>query len=315
MKKIKLLTGLFLLALFFLAGCKKDKVNRSGVFVSTSAMQDLQLTALNTISGKAEGDADLAGSELITERGFCWATTAKPTTEGSKVTAGTSTGNFTANLTDLTYADIYYVRAYAISNGKTYYGNDVKFLASVPIELIKNGDFSTPATGVSHVGDFTDWKTDETDNTIIGGDNRAYKGHSGFAWTWDWAKGFYQTVGDVPSREADYQISFDYTCTWNAWGDYKPVTSVIFSAYSGSDPTNRTVIGKVDITDTHFFPGWDLNIWETRTGTFTLTAAQGAVAAGKKLVIEFDLVPFDGGTFWSDVWYNFDNVSVIQTLK
>jgi hypothetical protein len=43
-----------------------------------------------------------------------------------------------------------------------------------------------------------------------------------------------------------------------------------------------------------------------------LTEDQAAQFAGKNLVIEIDVKHYDDGQFVSDVWYNFDNVSVKQ---
>ena len=87
--------GLFAVGLLFNAGCKKDDEGINAVFVSTSDNVTLALESpSNTILAIAEGDADLVGDEAIAERGFCWASTAKPTTEDNKITNGTGTGNF-----------------------------------------------------------------------------------------------------------------------------------------------------------------------------------------------------------------------------
>ena len=314
----KLFTSLFLAMVLFIVGCEKDKTpEKKGVFVSTSSITDIALVSPgNTISAKAGGDADFVGSESITERGVCWATTRKPTTADNKATAGSGTGNFSAALTGLTFGTLYYVRAYVISNGTTYYGNEVEFTASVPLQLIKNGDFELPGDpSVVDINSIPDWKTDETDGGILGRGTDS-RNPTQYVWTYSTSKSFYQIVGAVPSAASDYAISFDGNYDWTDWGDgYDATVGVIFSAYSGNDPTTRVAIDTVEIK-TGGFPGWGNN-WGTKTGTFSMPA--GSPYAGQNLVIELDLLPYvdpSNGQLWDDtVWYNFDNVSVIQTLK
>ena len=100
---------------------------------------------------------------------------------------------------------------------------------------------------------------------------------------------------------------------WTDWNDYDPKISVLFSAYSCNDPKTRVAIDTVKIK-TGGFPGYGDN-WGKRTGSFSLPA--GSSYAGKNLVIELDVLPYVDatGTYDDGVWYNFDNVSVIQTLK
>lgn len=59
---------------------------------------------------------------IISESGICWSTSINPTIADSH-TAGASGANI--NLTSLTYATIYYVRAYATNQGGTVYGNEL----------------------------------------------------------------------------------------------------------------------------------------------------------------------------------------------
>ena len=91
--------------------------------------------------------------------------------------------------------------------------------------------------------------------------------------------------------------------------------AVIFSAYDGTDASTRTFIDSVHVVDPVAFPGWDLNTWGPVTGTFTLTAAQATAAAGKKLVIEFAPVAYVVSGSASNVYYNFDNISVIGVAE
>jgi len=61
----------------------------------------------------------------VTERGFVYAITSNPTTANSKKIVSGTTGSMSATITGLTSNSTYHVRAYAIVDGVTYYGNDV----------------------------------------------------------------------------------------------------------------------------------------------------------------------------------------------
>lgn len=67
------------------------------------------------------------GGSEVAERGVCWATTPNPTTSGSHLASGTGTGDFSVNLSGLTANTTYHVRAYAVNEKGTAYGDDVTF--------------------------------------------------------------------------------------------------------------------------------------------------------------------------------------------
>ncbi|MGH7196108.1 MAG: DUF1566 domain-containing protein, partial [Candidatus Saccharimonadales bacterium] len=67
------------------------------------------------------------GGDTVTQRGIVYSTSQNPTTANSKVTSGSGTGSFTANMTGLAQSTTYYVRAYAINGAGTSYGNQVSF--------------------------------------------------------------------------------------------------------------------------------------------------------------------------------------------
>lgn len=302
------------ITMFFLAafGCKKDDPIPDTVFVSTSPLTDI--TSVSAVGG---GDFDLVGTKAITEAGLCWNTEPMPTTSHNKAVSGaTDVGHFTAAITGLTSGGVYYVRAYVINNGETYYGNEEEFTAGVPSELIVNGDFELPADGsVTDINAVEGWKTDETNTGIIGRgtDDR---NPTLYAWTYSSSKSLYQVVGTMPDAASDYAIKFDGNYDWTDWGNgYEATIGVIFSVYTGNDPSTRVAIDTVKI-GTGGFPGWGNN-WGPQTGSFSLPA--NSPYAGQNLVIEFDLLPYvdpSNGDLWDDtVWYNFDNISVVQTLK
>jgi hypothetical protein len=70
-----------------------------------------------------------AGDLSITQHGFCWNTSGNPTVDNSKNELGavSVTGSFSYDLSGLTQATTYYVRAYAVKAGVTSYGTQITF--------------------------------------------------------------------------------------------------------------------------------------------------------------------------------------------
>lgn len=94
--------------------------------VSTSAT-----TNISASSATLNGTIIEVGSPAYTEKGFCYNTTGNPTTSSTKVVvAGTSAGSYSTGVTNLEYQTTYYVRAYAIQNGQTKYGDVETFSTS-----------------------------------------------------------------------------------------------------------------------------------------------------------------------------------------
>ena len=98
--------------------------------VTTAAIT--QITETTAVAG---GNVTSDGGAEITERGVVYATTQNPTTNNIKVKSGTGTGLFTCNLTGLQQNTTYYVRAYAINEKGTAYGEGVKFITNKQIVL------------------------------------------------------------------------------------------------------------------------------------------------------------------------------------
>ena len=67
------------------------------------------------------------GGANVTARGVCWSTSQNPTINDNKTTDGSSTGNFTSQLSNLSENTKYYVRAYATNEKGTSYGEEKSF--------------------------------------------------------------------------------------------------------------------------------------------------------------------------------------------
>lgn len=97
---------------------------------------------------------------MVTTRGLVWSIS--PNFDPSTVTAnktaqtGYFTGNFTADMSGLTPATIYYVRAYVINSVQVAYGNEVSFTNSKLATLTTVYASSQTSNTAGSGGDITD---------------------------------------------------------------------------------------------------------------------------------------------------------------
>jgi len=108
------------------------------------ALTTAAVTSVKSTMAASGGTITSNGGDAITVSGICWATTSNPTISGSKTTDGTLTGSFISNLTGLTGATTYHVRAYATNSAGTAYGNDISFI-TINIATIS----TTPVTSIT----------------------------------------------------------------------------------------------------------------------------------------------------------------------
>ncbi len=149
MKKItiyKLMAFLVTIAVFAVSCTKEMSEVRLEPTLSTA--QTMHVTSDSaTVTGfiVAEGDG-------FTERGVCYHTSANPTIENSKVvyTADTPEATFKVILTKLNYATKYYARAYAKSELRTVYGEEVTF-TTLPVVPVLTTTAITEITGSSAI--------------------------------------------------------------------------------------------------------------------------------------------------------------------
>lgn len=92
-----------------------------------AALTTTAMTLVTSTTATSGGNITSDGGITITARGVCWNTATGPTVANSKTVDGTGMGAFTSNLTGLTTATTYYVRAYATNSQGTAYGNEVVF--------------------------------------------------------------------------------------------------------------------------------------------------------------------------------------------
>ncbi len=119
--------------------------------LTTYAASNITVTSA-TVGGNITSD----GGAEITARGVCYSTTENPTIEDTKVSSGTGVGEFSCNLTGLTFNTTYYVRAYATNNKGTAYGNQITFktLTTTPT-VVTNAASNITATSATVGGNVT----------------------------------------------------------------------------------------------------------------------------------------------------------------
>jgi len=102
---------------------------------NSDSLTTLSYAKINTLAISVDASGNFSGGGLITSnggtsitsRGVCWATTSSPTINDSNTSDGTGSGLFTSTLTGFASDVTYYIRAYAINQAGTAYGNEVSY--------------------------------------------------------------------------------------------------------------------------------------------------------------------------------------------
>lgn len=111
----------------------KGLINSISKIIPVSATIPVVVTGMveNLTSTTAEASAVVTddGGSPVTMKGFCWSTSENPSLSDSKTEDGPGSGAYSAIITGLTMNNPCYVRAYAINNEGTGYGDPVIFTA------------------------------------------------------------------------------------------------------------------------------------------------------------------------------------------
>ena len=121
--------------------------------VTTSPATNILSTSA-TVGGNVTDD----GGSNVTARGIVYSTTPNPTTANSKVVSGSGKGAFTCNLSNLQAGVKYYIRAYAVNQKGTAYGEEKSFTTkaiSVPTVTTSSAS-NISSTSASVSGNVTD---------------------------------------------------------------------------------------------------------------------------------------------------------------
>lgn len=89
-----------------------------------------QVTNIAQTTATCGGTVLNDGGSPVIERGLCWGMSNNPSLSDNHTIDGSSTGNFTSNITGLSPGVTYYVRAYATNSAGTGYGETRQFTTS-----------------------------------------------------------------------------------------------------------------------------------------------------------------------------------------
>lgn len=131
-----------------LLNCQKEVSDQGG----NALLATLITTATSSItpaSAASGGTISSDGGAAVTARGVCWSTTTNPDITGNHTTDGTGTGTFTSAITALVASTTYYVRAYAINNSGTAYGNEISFTTTAAGSAVLPTLSTTNITGIT----------------------------------------------------------------------------------------------------------------------------------------------------------------------
>ena len=203
-------------------------------------------TAITTNSASVAGTATGTG---ITARGVCYGTTQNPTIANTVSNAGTGEGNFTANISGLAPATLYYARAFATNTTGTAYGNQISFTTAPAQTQSVNVTFKVDVTnyiaggtaigagGIRIAGNFADRGAKVNGTNMVN-------------WTpTDPASAMTNTGNNI------WSITITYPDSSIAKGQLYKFVNNDWGTNEGTDPSNTIASGGCGISD----PGGNVN--------------------------------------------------------
>ena len=135
--------------------------------VTTSSARKISIISA-TIGGNVTDD----GGATVTERGVVYSTTPNPTTSNSKVSSGSGKGAFSCNLNDLQKGTTYYVRAYAVNQKGTAYGEEKSITTKIGAFSVSSSKQVVFSSGnLQYTQSTNTWSFAENQWDYIGTDN------------------------------------------------------------------------------------------------------------------------------------------------
>ncbi len=106
--------------------------------IELASINTAEVIEINATTSKSGGNVTDDGGADITARGVVWDSKENPTLEDNEgfTEDGIGIGEFTSNLTELSPATKYFVRAYAINSEGTSYGNQISFTTDVSASFL-----------------------------------------------------------------------------------------------------------------------------------------------------------------------------------
>jgi uncharacterized protein (TIGR02145 family) len=106
-----------------------------GQSVELPSVTTAAVTGITKVSAISGGTVTSDGGAQVIQRGICWNSGGNPDINGEHTTDDSGLGVFVSNITGLTAATPYYVRAYATNSAGTAYGAEIQFTTESVDEL------------------------------------------------------------------------------------------------------------------------------------------------------------------------------------
>ena len=212
----------------------EQKIFTAGSDITAPTVTTNDVSSVTSNSAVCGGNVTDNGGGIITARGICYGTSQNPTINDAHTSDGDGTGMFISNLTGLTENTTYYVRAYAINEAGTAYGEQKSFTTlsggggggsgTAPTGAI-NGLFSVSDTqkvyfsqgNLQYQASTNTWRFSENQWDYIGDDNsNISSSYSGWIDLFGWGTGVNPT--NSSTVWIDYQ-NFD------DWGIYNAISN------------------------------------------------------------------------------------------
>ncbi len=107
-----------------------DEITFSTIDLPTVTTDPITNIAATTATGGGEVTSN--GNGTVSARGVCWSTSPNPTLDDDYTVDGSGVGSFVSDITGLSPATDYYVRAYVTNEAGTTFGNEISFY-TIPI--------------------------------------------------------------------------------------------------------------------------------------------------------------------------------------
>ena len=140
---------------------------------SLAVVKTIGITGNANLQATVSGEVTNEGANAVLERGVCYGKEHFPTTSGLHVSAGSGTGEFNCQLTNLEANATYYVRAYAINGLGVSYGEEMSFEAQT--------ETTTPVVTTQMVSGIT--QTSATGHGAVVSDGGATVTRRGLCWS------------------------------------------------------------------------------------------------------------------------------------
>ena len=240
-----------------------------------------------TVKGTVTSD----GGADITERGFVWSTKTNPTTVNSdSIQAGTGTGDFSATITGLSIKTTYYVRAYAVNEIGTAYGEQRTFTTNAVLPEVTtdaptadniSSEYATVSGSVTSDGgaDITErgfvWSKSENPTLTSGESVKSGSGTGKFS----------STITDLTLKTTYYVRAYAVNEVGIAYGDQQSFTTreglPEVTIIAVSDITNLSARISASVTDSGTAEVTEKGVvWSANTNPTVANNKKAAAEAG-----------------------------------